>query len=120
MDMKLNMTIEPIPDLPIIYNVYEMLIQEIDVLFSTDQNEVLCGGTEWANLKQYVFQTNVSESTLETRLQKLIYEQCPSAEGIPVNVDVQFMHGTLNDICIVTVTIRDNSSVVNQKQYYIG
>lgn len=120
MDMKLNMALEPNPDFPIIYNQYEMLIQEIDVLFSTDQTEVICGGTEWANLKQYVFSTNVSESTLSTRLEKLIYSECPSSEGIPVTVQVQFYHGTIDDIAIITVTITENSTIVNQKQYYVG
>lgn len=120
MDLKLNPLLEPIPDIPIIYDVYEMLIQEIDVLFSTDNTEVLCGGDNWANLKQYIFATSISESTLASTLRKLIYSECPSSEGISIAVDIRFFRGALNDIGVITVTITEDSTLITKKEYFIG
>lgn len=105
---------------PIITNIYDMLLQEIDILFSTDQTEILNGGTNWANLRDYVFKTSISNNTLSNKLKNFIYEECPSAEGMNIEVDVNFIRGTLNDMCVVTVVVKDNDVIKSTKDYFIG
>lgn len=119
MDFKLNPNLEN-PEFPIMYNKYEMLMQEIDVLLQTSNTDVLCSGSDWANIKDYIFKTKVSEGTLEQQLQTLIYDKCPSATDVNISVKVQLMMGTLSDIGIITVTISDMENVINEKQYYVG
>lgn len=120
MDFKLDPSLAPNPEFPIIYNKYDMLIQEIDVLLQTSNTDVLCSGTDWPNIKDYIFKTKVSEETLQQNIQTLIYEKCPSATDVDISVDVKIMQGSLSDIGIITVTLSNLDEVINEKQYYVG
>lgn len=120
MDFKLDPSLAPNPEFPIIYNKYDMLMQEIDVLLQTSNTDVLCSGSDWPNIKDYIFKTKVSEETLQQNIQTLIYEKCPSATDVDISVDVKIMQGSLSDIGIITVTLSNLDEVINEKQYYVG
>lgn len=120
MDFKIDPSLSPNPELPIIWNKYDMLLQEIDVLFQTSNTDILCSGTGWPDIKDYIFKTKVSADTLEQKLSSLIYDKCPSATGVDIDVKVQIMQGSLSDIGVITVTISELDNVVNEKQYYVG
>lgn len=120
MDFKLDPSLSPNPEFPILSNKYDMLLQEIDVLFQTSNTDVLCSGSDWPNIKDYIFRTKVSEETLEQNLQSLIYEKCPSSTDVDITVDVKIMQGSLSDIGIITVTISNMEEIINEKQYYVG
>lgn len=120
MDFKVNPSLTPNPEFPIMYNKYDMLLQEIDVLLQTSNTDVLCSGSDWPNIRDYIFRTKVSDETLAQNLQALIYEKCPSSTDVDISVDVKIMQGSLSDIGVITVTISNMNEVINEKQYYVG
>ena len=120
MDFKVDPRLTGVPEFPILMDKYEMLLQEIDVLLQTSNTDVLCAGINWANIRDYIFTTRVSESTLQNKIRTLIYSECPSSEDVDIDVTVQMMQGELSDIGIITVTIKNMDTVVGKREYYVG
>lgn len=108
---------------PIVVDIYDMFLQEIDILFGTDHNEVLNSGGEsdWANLKKLIFETGITEITLKNELINLIRNECPSSETVKFNLDIKFVRGTESDIGLIDVFIYDDRNMlVRDKNYFIG
>lgn len=110
-------------DAPIIVDVYDIFLQEIDILFETDSDEVLNSGgeTQWASLKKLIFETGISEVTLVNELTSLINRECPSGEDIDWKLSIKFVRGTESDIGLIDLHIYDDRRfLIRDKKYFIG
>lgn len=108
---------------PILVDVFDMFIQEVDILFETDHTEILNSGGEskWAGMKRLVFETGISNETLKIKLTELIKDECPSSEGIDWDLDVKFIRGSESDIGLIDLHIRDDRQFITKtKNYFIG
>lgn len=107
-----------------IIDEYEMFIQEVDILFETNSNEVLNSGGDkkWIDLQKLVFETGISTTTLKNEINNLIKTECPSnTEIFKYTIDVKFIRGNESDIGIIDLVIYDNRNiVVRDKKYFIG
>lgn len=107
------------PDIPIVWDPIKMFMQEVDVLFSTSSTDVLCAPDGWPNLKEYVFNTNVSAPALQMKLNDLIQQNCPTSTDVDWDIECGFVKGEISDIGIITLTIRTGDKPL-VKDYYIG
>lgn len=106
--------------IPMTWDKIDMFIQEVDILFHTDNYTVLCEPDGWPNLKSYIFRTNVSAGALQSKIQELISTQCPTSTDVNWSIDVGFVRGELHDIGIITLTIKVPEGADKVKEYYVG
>ena len=106
-------------DVPMVYDKLDLLVQEIDVLFSSDGYSVLACKEGWANLKQYIFQTKINATLLQDKIKTAIYDMCPTATEFNIDIQVGFIRGTVMYIATIDVIIIDENVKKHIKNYTI-
>ena len=101
----------------IINNDLLLVLQQIDLLFSTNINDVL-GDTDFgSNYDDYLYTLGVSNSALENKilddLRKL------NLLSFTPSVSVSIFEGSHRDIALIDITLTDESGYTYDKTYMI-
>lgn len=103
---------------PFVYTETDIIFQEIEMLLSTSPYDVLNANDEFLNLKAYIFKTNVSNTSIKQKLERLISDTVFIPDNIHIDLDVYFLHGTVSDIGIIDVHIENTSENDVQNRLY--
>lgn len=97
----------------------ELFLQEIDILFSTDENEVLGNAEMGLNLEKYLGKFSLNQDQIQSIVAAKIRENCLMCEHFLWNVTVNFTPGAISDIMHVNVQIKDqeNSQTLRQLSF---
>lgn len=83
-------------------------VQNIEMILTTNKGDVFGEPDFGASLESYLWNRNVSPSTIISDINKQIVLYCPTASNrIPYKVDVSFIEGDMTDSMLVDVVIDD-------------
>lgn len=93
-------------------------IQELDILMSTENTEMLGDPSFGVNLEQFLWQLTPSPIEVKSYLDRKILESTFWCTRLNVNVAVDVLPGTLRNIYEVTITLQiPNGSKEVSKKY---
>lgn len=103
-------------DEALINNDLMYVLQQIDVLFNTDIGDVLGDMSYGSNYDKYLYNLEVSNAMLETKILNDLYklDLC----GFTPSVIVKIIEGTVRDIAFIDITLTGNYKEYN-KTYVI-
>lgn len=82
---------------------YASLIQQIDLLFDTKENEVF--GEEYgSNFEQFLWDMRASASEISDYTESIIFGSV-QLMGWDLKVNTDLMQGTINDIILITIKL---------------
>lgn len=84
------------------------VIQQIDMLFDTDPNEVLGDSYYGSDYRKFLFDPLISNTTIENYARNNIISNCELFD-YSLDVKCDIFLGTQNDIILLTVTLRNGS-----------
>ena len=79
-------------------------LQQIDLLFNTEPNEVLGDEQFGSNYDKYLYKLGVSNSALETKIANDIHQL--NLFGYAPEVKVTIVDGTYRDIAFIDITLK--------------
>ena len=85
----------------------ELIIQQIDMLFDTDNNEVLGEYNYGTDFRQFLWDMKKSNNDISNYTRSVIMSNV-DLFGWTLDVDTTLLHGTNNDIILVSITISKN------------
>lgn len=100
----------------IIKNDLAYVLQQIDLLFNTDVNDVLGDTLYGSNYDKYLYTLGMSNANLESRILSDI--KSLDLAGFKPSVEVTIMEGTERDIAIIDITLSGDYEEYN-KSYVI-
>lgn len=95
----------------------EYVMQQIDILFDTSKGEVLGDIDYGSDYDKFLHELNVGNKYVEQYIYDNITQNVELYDWT-LNVNVQFLIGTLNDIILLTVELSKNNDVF-EKTYKI-
>jgi hypothetical protein len=101
----------------ILSNDVELLIQQVDMLFGTEQNAVLGDMSYGTNYDRYLYTTGISNSALESKI--LFDLNNLNLFGFKPSVNVMLLEGTVRDIALIDITFTGEYETYN-KTYRIS
>lgn len=112
-DFNLSTTIS---DEPIISNDLMCVLQQIEILFNTDINDVLGDSNYGSNYDKYLYTLGMSNESLESK----VLSDLNNLElfGFTPSVNVKIVEGTQRDIAFIDITLSGNYEEFN-KTYVI-
>ena len=87
-------------------NDVDFVLQQIDMLFDTDSNEVLGDPNFGTNYERYLYNLNIGNSSIEQKIYNDIMNL--DLRGFNVSVDVHIVEGTIHDIVFVDIILHGN------------
>lgn len=100
----------------IINNDLIFVLQQIDLLFDTDINDVLGDSSYGTNYDKYLYTLGVSNYSLEMKITNDLYKL--DLRGFTPSVTVNIVEGTQRDIAFIDITLTGNYEEYN-KTYVI-
>lgn len=99
---------------PVITNELQLFLQEIDILFNTEQFEVLGNLDMGMSLEQFLGKYSMSAARIKELSISQIKNNCFMNEFFNWEIDVQFINGSLSDIMMLTIVVKnqENSGVL--------
>ena len=94
----------------------ELIIQQIDMLFDTLEDEVF-GEDYGSNFYDLLWDMKMSNSDVTNYTKSLIYANV-KLFGWKLDVDTQFLQGTQNDIILITIKL-SNYGTAFEKTYKV-
>lgn len=85
---------------------FEAAIQELDLLFSTENTEMLGNPEFGVNMEQFLWQLTPSPSEVESYLQKKILENTFWCNKLNVSINVDVLRGTIRNIYEVKIELK--------------
>lgn len=92
------------------------VLQQIDLLFNTEINDVLGDSSYGTNYDKYLYTLEVSNAMLETKITNDLYKL--DLRGFTPSVIVRIVEGTFRDIAFIDITLSKNYNEYN-KTYII-
>ena len=92
-------------DNPVIQKDRDLVVQQIDLLFDTNTEEVFGEPGFGTNFEEFLWDLNVSNSYIRNYVYRAIMDNV-NLLGYTVDVSVKIMQGTLNDIILIQVSLR--------------
>lgn len=105
-------------DAPIFEHDVDLVLQQIDMLFDTDYNEVLGDDMYGSDYRKYLYNIRLSNSEIRDYTLSNIHNNVNLC-GFSVDVQVDIMLGTQNDIILITVSL-SKSGEIYEKTYNIS
>ena len=94
----------PINNSKIVLNTnIELLIQQVDMLFGTEINDVLGDETYGTNYDKYLYTTGISNAALENKVLSDLNNL--NLLGFKPYVEVTLLEGTVRDIALIDITL---------------
>lgn len=90
-------------------NERDLILQQIDMLFDTDYNEVLGEYTYGTDFRQFLWDMQKSNDDISSYTRSVISANV-DLMGWSLDVETTLLHGTENDIILVSITISKNLS----------
>ena len=103
-------------DAPLINNDLLFVLQQIDLLFNTDINDVLGDSIYGTNYDRYLYTLGVSNTTLENKIMGDLNSL--NLCGFIPSVSVKIVEGTQRDIALIDIILKGNYEEYN-KTYII-
>ena len=92
-------------DKPVVQKDIDLVLQQIDLLFDTQTEEVFGEAAFGTYFEQFLREMKVSDSYIKNYVERVITDNV-NLLGYSVDVDVKIMQGTLNDIILIQVGLR--------------
>ena len=86
-------------------NVLESYIQKIKVLLNTTPGEVIGFPNFGVGLDALIFELNVNEDEIKSRIYSQITEHCIESQYFETDVILTFFNGTTRDILLIDISI---------------
>lgn len=103
-------------DLMILGSPVDLLLQQVDMLFSTDTYAVLGDPAYGTNYDRYLYTVGISNAALETKIMSDLNKL--DLLGFKPSVEVQLLAGTERDIALIDITFSGEYDTYN-KTYVI-
>lgn len=87
----------------------EAAIQELDILFNTEQTELIGDTSFGVNFEQFLWTLNPSEHTVNQYIKDKIIANTYYCNKLDISINTKIVEGTIRDIYEVTLTIKTNS-----------
>lgn len=98
----------------------QKLLQEIDIIMTTNKESLLTNYNKGYDLEYYLFKTKVDSSVVERRIMQMITTNITSAYDFDISVSVQFISTRANkDLMYINVTV-DGSGNHEKLSYTLG
>ncbi len=94
---------------PEIRKPLDLFLQEIDILFDTEQGQIFGQRSFGYQLEQLIWKTGLSEDSIESLATAQIKENCFSEKEFNWTLTVQIMKGSSKDIGVIDLSIRNRS-----------
>ena len=91
----------------IIVDKFDFLLQEIDILFDTSKGEVLGEDTFGTAFENFLWDLDINNAQISEYVKNNIINQTVSGKDFDIDVDTKILYGTVDDIIIISITIRD-------------
>ena len=102
----------------IIEDVLEAAIQELDILFGTENTELLGYVDYGVNFEQFLWQMQPNEGEVNSYVRNIILLYTYYCKGLDIIVDTSVVMGTLRDVYVINISLKDGSgSRVKTKNY---
>lgn len=89
-------------------NQIEEIVQQIKMLLLTNKGEIMGFPSMGLSLETLIFNLSINNKALEKRIFNQVLLYVPEAIKMNFRVDVKFYEGTVQDMCIIDVFLRDN------------
>ncbi len=103
-------------DSPIVNDPLKLFIQELDVLFSTDEYTVLGNEDVGLSLERYLGKFSLSGDTIKALVIKKIKANCYMHEYFTWDVVISFKAALITDIMMVDVFIKNQFGTADLKR----
>ena len=81
-------------------------VQMVEMILTTNKGEVFGSPHLGANLEAYLWNPQITPSTIKSEINRQIMEYCREGiKDIPYSIDVNFMKGSITDSMIVDIII---------------
>lgn len=81
-------------------------VQMVEMILTTNKGEIFGSPNLGANLEAYLWNPNVSASTIKSEINRQIMEYCVEGiKDIPYSIDINFIKGAITDSMIVDIII---------------
>lgn len=98
---------------------FDAALQELDILLSTENTQVLGNTSFGVNMEQFLWQLTPSPSEVQSYIQQKILENTFWCNKLSVQISVETVQGTIRDIYLVHITLKDpDSSTTVKKRTY--
>lgn len=102
----------------IIDDMIDAAIQELDILFGTEETELLGDFTYGVNFEQFLWKLNPSIGEVNSYIKDKILEFTTFCRVLNISVDTAIEMGTIRDIYVVKIEIKDeNNKTVKLKNW---
>jgi len=89
----------------------EMLITQIQTILFTNSGEVMGDAGFGCDLEKLVYELGVNEHNIRSKIVNQLNTHCPLAQKYNLDVQVDFVKGTVRDIAFIDITIDSRYSV---------
>lgn len=96
----------------ILSNNLDLLLQQVDMLFSTDIYTVLGDENYGTNYDKYLYTTGVSNAGLESKILSDLNKL--NLFGFKPTVSVMLLEGTVRDIALIDITFTGDYETINK------
>ena len=90
----------------IIEDILDAAIQELDIMFGTEQTELLGDSSFGVNFEQFLWKLNPSVAQVDEYILVKIKAQTYFCNLLDIHVNTEVMQGTLRDIYVVKISFR--------------
>ena len=101
-DFNINSNIISGSESLILGSPVELILQQVDMLFNTDVNDVLGDETYGTNYDRYLYSTDISTKALESKVLNDLYKL--ELFGFSPSVSITLFTGTQRDIALIDIT----------------
>ena len=98
-----------IEDVITVISPVDIAVQKIEVLLFTNKGDVLGFPDMGCNMEDMLWKTNLSSSLIRETIISQISTYVPEIPPTAFNVEVEIVPGTVQDICLVSITVYGKS-----------
>ncbi|BBI90564.1 hypothetical protein HYO65_gp172 [Tenacibaculum phage PTm1] len=92
---------------PVIDEMLALFLQELDILFKTPKNHVFGNRDFGQSTEKLLWSTKFNDEYMKVSIAEDIRKSCYMNEYFSWTVDVKLLTGTVRDIALIDVVIRD-------------
>lgn len=92
----------------IVSDVMDAAIQELDILFATEETELLGDYSYGINFEQFLWTLNPSPSEVDQYLMVKIQNQTYFCKLLDLTINTEVMQGTIRDIYVIKMYFRNS------------
>jgi hypothetical protein len=94
-------------DFPVVESPLDSFLQELDIIFSTDQGSVFGQRGFGQSLEHLLWSTSINNEILQAKIKEAIIKWCSSAAEFSWSVKVSLLQGVSRDIGIIDVSVKN-------------